>query len=167
MLGLPIGWRRARRISATLLSNIVQATATIILMLLVSSTLWSADKKIRPLSHEAVSQVWLGMTEDESCVFRLALRSDGTGFGGYVCAEQDPRLFRIESWRYEPPRFDTTLSGAGGNGSGIEHLKGTLIGVAMELKVGGRGWDRKLSLRREGDLTERWEKVRAAMSPAK
>jgi len=164
MLGLPIGWRLARRVSAT---SIGQATATIVLTLLLFSTLWSADKKIRPLSHEAVSQVWLGMSEDESCVFRLALNSGGTGFGGYVCAEQDPRLFRIESWRYEPPRFGTTVSGTGGNGTDIEYLKGTLIGVAMELTVGGRGWERKLSLRRESDLQTRWEKLRAAMIPAR
>jgi hypothetical protein len=167
MLGLPIGWRLTRRIFATLPSSIDRATATIVLMLLVFPTLWSADKRIRPLSHEAVAQVWLGVSEDELYVFRLALNSDGTGLGGYVFPDDEPRLFRIESWRFEPPRFDTTVSGTGGNGTDIEYLKGTLIGVAMDLRVGGRGWERKLSLRREGDLTERWEKLRAAMSPAK
>ena len=52
----------------------------------------------------------------------------------------------------------------GEGGSDIEALKGTLVGVAMELTVAGRGWERKLHLRRESDLEPAWQRLKSAMA---
>jgi hypothetical protein len=140
-------------------------TAAITLVLLAQSTaLSSADKRIRPLSHDEVAQVWIGLSEDELYIFRLVLERDGTGTAGYVFSDEEPKLFRITSWSYDGERIEIALAAVSPSSADIETLSGTLVGIAMKLTMEGRGWKRRLFLRPERDLERRWEKLKGTMS---
>src|SRR2546425_1082821 len=105
----------------------------LVLLFLSCGPLLGAEKRARPLSHEAVAQVWLGLSEDGLHVFRLDLRADGTGVGGYVFGDEQPRLFRITSWKYEPERIEMTAAPLGGEVGDIGQLRGAFVGLEMEL----------------------------------
>lgn len=121
-----------------------------------------AEKRIRPLTRDAVAQVWAGLSEDELYLFRLDLSHDGTGLGAYVFADEPSQLFRF-TWEYDPNRISMTATAVGDSTSTIVKLEGTLTGMAMDLTVSGSGWRRKVSLRPARDLEQRWEKLGAAI----
>jgi len=118
---------------------------------------------MHPLSHDAVAQAWIGLSEDEVCAFRLVLSPNGTGRGAYVFADQAAHLFQLVSWTYDPKRIAMVVSPTDSADRGIKTLKGTIVGIAMELTVAGDGWSRKVRLRPESDLQTKWEKLKDAM----
>lgn len=155
----PFSTRRLARVRG-------RAGITVIALVLLAqlAALPADGKRIRPLSHDEVAQVWIGLSEDELYVFRLALERDGTGTAGYVFSDEEPELFRITSWSYEGKRIEIALAPVSSSSTDIETLSGTLVGVAMKLTMEGRGWKRRLFLRPERDLEHRWEKLKGTMS---
>lgn len=137
--------------------------ALVLLFLSSCGPLLGAEKTARPLSHEAVAQVWLGWSEDGLDLFRLDLKADATGMGGSVFGDEQPRLFRITSWKYEPERIEMTAAPLAGEGSDIGQLRGAFVGLEMKLTVYGRGWHHRVMLRRESDLELKWHKLKGAM----
>jgi hypothetical protein len=132
-------------------------------LLPLSRALVSADKRMRPLTHEEVAQPWIGLSEDELYVLRVDLRQDGTGVGGYVFAQEEPQLFRVVSWQYDGTRVQLVTEPLSNSATAFHKVTGTLEGVAMELSLKGRGWQRKVHLRQEVDLEQRWERLRSSM----
>ena len=125
--------------------------------------LCQASKKIRTPTRDELLGTWVGLSEDERYVFRFTLTSNGEGRGAYSFLEEDPRVFRITSWAYEPPTLTIIAEPAMGTQLTFERLRGTVIGFAMQLTMSGEGWKRSLTLRREEDLIERWSKVKEVM----
>jgi len=123
----------------------------------------AAEKKMRPLSREAITQVWLGLSEDSLYLYRLDLKDDGTGLGGYVFTDQEPTLFRIASWSYEQGNIVISPAPPESESSSLRLLRGRVVGMEMKLTVSGHGWRYSVLLRREGDLEPQWRRLREAM----
>jgi hypothetical protein len=123
----------------------------------------NASKKMRPLTVAEVSRVWIGISEDEHYIFRLSLTADGKGFGAYSYLDNEPRLFQISTWQFEPPSIYIKLKPATQAALVADQLKGEVSGMRMQLRMSGKGWSRSVSFRREEDLVERWERVKDAM----
>ncbi len=98
---------------------------------------WAANKAIKPLSREVVARVWVGLSEDELYILRLALSADGTAAGGYAFLDDPPKVFRIASWNYEPQRIKLVVASADREAVSIEMLEGAVVGTAMNLTVRG------------------------------
>jgi len=134
---------------------------TLACALLVTVSLGSEQKRIRPLSRDAVAQTWIGISEDELYLFRLVLSPDGTGRGAYVFGDDAPRSFAIASWTYDSKRVSMFADAGGDTERRVTRLDGTLTGVAMDLTVSGDGWSRRLRMRPERGLQDKWEKLKA------
>jgi len=132
-------------------------------LLILCSPVLSAEKKARPLDRDDVAQVWLGWSDSAVFVYRLDLRSDGTGLGAYMFSEEAPQLFRITSWTYKAGNIDMIAIPPPGQPRGVERLRGVIRGVEMKLTMSGPGWQERLILRREKDLQPRWEQLKEAM----
>lgn len=149
---------------------IVPAVALSVLCVAASG---GGEKRMKPLTREEVAQTWVGLSEDELYLVRVDLAEDGLGSAGYVFAQEEPRLFRITSWKYVGDRVEIVLSSpllSSPHEQSLEvpRLAGKLIGNSMALTMEGRDWSRRLNLRPEADLEQRWSRLRQAMpSPAK
>jgi len=140
------------------------AGACLLSLGLLTDPSWSADKKARPLSRENVAQVWIGISQDELYVLRLALDTGSNASGAYVFDDEAPKVFRIASWNYESQRIELIIASADQEAVSIKTLEGAVVGTSMNLTVRGPGWSRKFSLRREGDLEPRWQRLKSAMA---
>jgi hypothetical protein len=127
----------------------------------------SSDKRARPLDRQEVSQAWIGFSEDELLFLRLDLNYDGTGLGCYLSISEEGHLFNITSWTYKPPGIDFRVASGDGDPPYFNQLSGRIIGRAMELTMSSAGWKSRISLRREGDLVPRWERLRSTMDAMK
>jgi hypothetical protein len=132
-------------------------------VLLLATIPVSASKKMRPLTHEEVAQVWVGISEDEQYLFRLSLANDGSGTGAYIFVDESPHSFRISNWKYEPPSIRISLEPVDHSPLVAKVLTGTIVGVRMSLRMSGRDWSRSLAFRREEVLLSRWSRAKDAM----
>ena len=135
----------------------------VVVLLLVCSVVLAAEKKARPLDRDDVAQVWLGWSDSAVFVYRLDLRSDGTGLGAYIFSEEAPQLFRITSWTYKAGNIDMIAIPPAGQPRGVERLRGVIRGVEMKLTMSGPDWREELILRRERDHQPRWDQMKDAM----
>ena len=120
-------------------------------------------KPIPPTSQEDLAQVWIGLTEDELKIFRITLDSTGGGIVGFVYLDNEPEIHEIASWTNKGQRLKLRTNPPPGSASGPLELEGTALGSAIELVVRTPGWKRRLSLRPEAELEQRWNRLRAAM----
>lgn len=126
-----------------------------------------ASKKMRALTHSEVSQVWVGISEDELYIFRLYLADDGGGYGAYSFLDNEAQVFRVSNWKYEPPLIRINIAPTNNSTLVTNRLSGKLTGVRMHLRMSGAGWSRSLSFRREDALLGRWNRVKAGMNSLK
>lgn len=135
------------------------------LLFLASPKAIPSEKKIPPHTLRELAQTWIGISEDESCSFRLSLHEDGKGSGAYVYLDGEPHVFEIKAWNFDlkkhielsvPPEPHTDLESG--------RMQGTVIGFRMELTLSGKGWEERISLRPEAPLKEKWDKLVSAMS---
>jgi len=123
-----------------------------------------ARKLGKPPTREEVAQVWVGWSTDELYLVRLALLPNGKGFGGYTFLGEEPRTFRIASWRYEAGQIEIDPVLPEGPPSWVSPLKGSFVGLAMKLTARGRDWKLSILLRREVEWEERWMKLKLKMA---
>jgi len=133
-------------------------------IVLLGATYVEASKKMQPLTHEEVSHVWIGLSEDELYMFRLSLAPDGKGFGAYSFLDDEPHIFRVSAWKYLPSSIQILIEPSDQWPLITNSLNGKVVGVRMQLKMSGKGWSRSLSLRREEDLVVRWNRIKEAMA---
>lgn len=131
---------------------------------LLAITPADASKRMRPLTHAEMAEVWVGISEDELYIFRLSLAADGGGSGAYIFVDESPRTFRISAWKYEPPYIRINVEPLEGSSLVADRLEGKVIGVRMNLRMAGKGWSRSLTFRREEVLVGRWNRVKEAMA---
>jgi hypothetical protein len=136
-------------------------------MLLLGSSFVQASKKVRSPTHAELSQVWVGISEDELYLMRISLSPDGQGYGAYSFLAQEPRAFRISSWVYRPPSLRFTIESVDGRPLAMNSLRGSVVGSSMQLSMEGQGWSRSLSLRSEADLEGRWIRLKEIMRPGR
>lgn len=139
------------------------ALAAPLAVILLATSPADASKKMRPLTHAEVSQVWVGISEDELYIFRLSLAPNGEGFGAYSFTDDSPRIFRVSAWKYEPPSIRVTMEPVDRSPLVASQLNGEIIGMRMHLTMSGKGWSRSLTFRCEEDLIDRWRRVKDAM----
>lgn len=132
-------------------------------ILLLGAALVQASKKVRSPTHAELSQVWVGISEDELYLMRLSLSPDGQGYGAYSFLDQEPRAFRISLWVYRPPDLQFTIESVDGRPLTTSSLKGSVVGSAMQLTMTAKGWSRSLSFRSEADLEGRWIRLKGSM----
>lgn len=166
MLGLlmnPLraGWGHSLRVCRSS-ALIVAAMATLSVLCVAVSG--GAEKRIKPLTYEEVAQTWVGLSEDELYLVRVDLADDGLGSVGYIFAREEPQLFRIASWKYAGDRVEIALASPHEPPMEVPRLAGKLIGNSMVLTMEGRDWKRRLHLRPEADLEQRWTRLRQGMS---
>ncbi len=125
----------------------------------------AAEKRARALTRDEVATVWVGLSEDELYVFRIALRMDGTGELGYIFLVGEPHVLPLVTWRYDSPSIALDVERLSRNKFGIDRLAGRIVGTSMRITVEGKDWGRRLQLRREAGLEGSWNKLRAAMNP--
>lgn len=123
-----------------------------------------AEKRMKPLSAKEVAQVWVGLSEDELYLIRLRLDESGSGRAAYVFADQPSRLFTVQSWTYMGEHIEIVLENSDDSALPVPTLKGSLVGSEMKLKLSGEGWGRKVELRLEAALENRWQKLKNAMA---
>ena len=131
--------------------------------LLVSGTA-QGRKVVGPPSRESVADVWVGLSEDELYLFRVALSADGTGTIGFVFAGGDAVVYSISGWRYSKGNIEIDTDFASEERDWDGPLLGSVNDRAMTLKMSGKGWSRQLSLRREARLESAWVALRQAMT---
>lgn len=140
------------------------ALALALAVVLFATTSGEASKKMRQLTHAEVAQAWAGISEDELYIFRISLAADGGGLGAYSFVDDEPRVFRISSWKYEPPFIHITIEPTDQSPLVASQLNGEITGVRMHLRMSGKGWSRSLTFRREEELVGRWGRIRDAMA---
>ena len=143
------------------------ALAASLVVVLLGINPVDASKKMPPLTHAEVSRVWVGISEDELYILRLSLAADGGGFGAYSFVDDEPHIFRISAWKYEPPAIHITIEPADQLPLVTGQLNGKIIGIRMHLTMSGKGWSRSLTFRREDALLGRWSKIKEAMTRLK
>lgn len=139
--------------------------ARVVLFLIVFAVVISAvclgfaGKKGRLLSRSEVATVWIGISEDELYMFRIDLRTSGSGEVAYSFMDDPPRRMIVGSWGYDSEVGSRISIQLRPNASGIEELAGDVVGMKMELVVSQDDWKRTVFLRREQDLKPRWERL--------
>lgn len=140
----------------------------VVVMLVVSVALVSsialARKVVGPPSRESIADVWVGLSEDELYLFRVALSLDGTGTIGFVFAGGEPVVYTVANWRYSKGEVEIDTDFPSDDRDWDGPLQGTVNERAMFLKLSGKGWFRRLSLRREASLESAWIALREAMT---
>lgn len=143
----------------------VLALGALLLLALSSTGQVPASKKGRPLMREEVAVVWIGISQDELYLLRVALDSNGRGVGADSFRGEEPRVFRVASWDYRPPDITIETEAVGDEGLyDLGTLRGQITGVAMHLAASGSGWRTEYELRREEELERRWGALKTAMS---
>lgn len=140
-------------------SKLALLTASVCILGLVAGGGISA-KKARFLTREEIAVEWVGISESESYLLRLALAPEGYGIGAFSFLNESPRAFRILSWEYEPPqiRFETDAAQFE-----VDVIRGKIIGIKMQLTMSGESWRTNYMLRREAELEQRWRNLKEAM----
>lgn len=135
------------------------------LLILVLSTLAaSSEKRMKPLSREELSRTWIGLSEDELYLVRLRLDSSGAGQVGYLFGEELPRIFRVRSWTCDGDQISIPLAPMNEASLEVPTLSGAVIGASMKLSMKGSGWSRRVELRLEDSLEQRWSKLKKEMA---
>jgi len=143
----------------------VLALAALLLLALSATGQVPESKKGRPLTHEEVAVVWIGISQDELYLLRVELDSNGQGMGADSFRGDEPRVFRVASWEYRPPVITIQTEAVGDEGTyELGTLRGEITGVAMHLAAAGDGWRTEYELRREAELERRWNALKTAMS---
>lgn len=147
------------------MSSVRQTLAISIAAVLASGLFCNATgKPLRQLSRDEVAVTWVGLSDDELYMFRVALHADGSGVGSFRFVDDPVRRFRIQEWSYELDRISIRVDPVEAAALGFAELRGTLRGWKMVLTLSGRGYEQKISLRQEAHLERRWELLRATMS---
>ena len=123
-----------------------------------------ARKRARPMPREEVAQTWVGVSADEQYMLRLILSEDGTGSGGYIFLDEEPRTFRIPAWHYESGEINIEAVPPPGEPSWVRPMKGSVVGATMRLHAQGDDWKVDLALRRETELQQRWTRLQRTMT---
>jgi hypothetical protein len=139
-------------------------TGVALLLVLTMCRMYPTYKPIRQMRPEEIAQVWIGLTDADLYMYRIALNQDGTGNGGYIFVDREPELFRISTWKYDG-RTITIIVGSETTDK-ISVLRGTLVGHRMELTVSGKDWKEHILLRPERGLEQRWRRLRKMMDEA-
>lgn len=144
--------------------RILPVGALLLLLLSVTDQV-PASKKGRPLTREEVATVWIGISQDELYLLRVALNSNGRGRGADSFRGEEPRVFRVTSWDYRPPVITIETEALGDEGLyELGTLRGEVTGVAMHLAASGNGWRTEYELRCEAEFERRWSALKTAMS---
>ncbi len=123
----------------------------------------SAPKLGRLLSREEVATTWIGLSEDELYMFRITLEKSGGGVVAYGFLDENPVVLNVRSWSYDPQANPHIVIRLSPEPSGIVQLTGDVIGTRLELQVAKADWKRRVFLRQESTLFQRWERLRMAM----
>jgi len=134
------------------------------LLLLASQQAGTSEKRMKPLSHEEVAQVWVGLSEDELYLVRMRLDKSGVGQVSYAFADDRPRGFRVRSWTYRDDRISVPLEAADDSPLEVPVLSGVVAGTAMRLTMKGTNWSRQVELRLEAPLELKWTQVKEEMA---
>ena len=162
VLGMLVKGREYRAL--TVLKKMLPILAVSCLLLSPSLGVSPVGKKIPPHTRKDICQTWVGISEDESCLFRMSFQEDGRGKGAYVYLNDEPRAFEIESWNFDmKKRIELNIPPVPSTDLEYGRMEGSVIGFRMELTLFGKAWKEKINLRPEAPLRGRWEKLHTAM----
>lgn len=114
-----------------------------------------AEKKPRPVTDSDLIGNWVGLTEDGIYYFRIDLQRSSKGRCAYAYVHDDARLLAVNNWSTEAGRIQMAVLPIDPDQNSIEQISGTAHASIMELSVTGKGWQRRLVLRREDDMERR------------
>jgi hypothetical protein len=139
------------------------AALLILLVLVIPQASW-ARKRSKPPAREEVAQVWIGWSTDELYLLRLDLFPNGKGLGGFIFLGEEPRTFRINSWKYNEGQIEVFPGTPEGPPSWVGPLRGSIVGLAMRLTTAGRDWKLSFLLRREAEFEEKLRHLELKMA---
>jgi len=122
-----------------------------------------AGNKRVAITRDDVAGVWVGLTTDHVELIRLELALDGDGEVGYLFADEQPCILRLQTWSFNRGKVGIELGDPRRCGHGRE-FSAVVAGNLLELTIRGDDWKRRAWLKKEAPLVRRWEKLRAAMA---
>jgi hypothetical protein len=129
----------------------------------VALTVYARSMAPHP-TREQVADTWIGFTQDDLKLFRLSLDADGGGICGYTFVREPAKLYLVDGWTLSGYAIEINLIPVDQDAESI-WMKGTTTGHRLNLEIGGNNlrWNRKLTMYRESEVTERREKIRHRM----
>jgi len=130
--------------------------------LVTTIAVWAVPKKMPLPARESLVGVWVGMSEDELYMIRLALAADGSGALSYSFRDDVPRVVKVQSWSLSGRQIHVMLES--GPSDTVREATGNASSFALSLLIEGGSWKRRAELRREAELEQRWNKLKQAMA---
>lgn len=141
-----------------------QLTCLLVLLLCGCQTPPVAGKKPMPVSDADLLGTWVGLTEDDLDYFRIDLRPGGKGLCAYVYAHNEARLSTVTNWGTRDGKIQIAVSPIDDDPNQVTKLTGSAYMTMMELTVVGKGWQRRLVLRREDDMERKSNLLKTRMN---
>jgi hypothetical protein len=125
------------------------------------------DGKVNPPTVPEVADSWVGLSTDDIYYYRFDLTRTGSGRVAAVFLHDTVSVLDIDHWGLDKRSIEIEISAASRASSGIESIKGTVLGSRrMVVEISGKEWQKTAVLFRESDWAECERLLRSQVTDA-
>ncbi len=121
-----------------------------------------ARSVVPPPKVDAIADTWIGFTKDDLNLYRLTLRSDGTGVCAFTFVREPALAYEVTAWKLSGYNVEIVLKPIDPSAEPIR-MKGQTAGWHLNLNVSGTGWNRDLKMYRESEVESAYERIHQRM----